>query len=157
MMLLPFVMSIIQGFEKSLFCLGASFSENFKTAKQKAAEEAIMLANDILCQKSLERIQNVSSQKRMRSQVDPVLSKRRFEYLRKITISTALTPQFGDIPLTQSLQILKLKPDDVNLCYLHSENDVGFVVRAVIKNFVGLSQYRQKYAHTQKSLLDPIC
>jgi len=154
--ILPFVMSVLFDKKCNLLCVGASFSTSILKAVEKARCEAIMLANDVISSKSIINITNKANQERMLSQKNGTLSLKRRNYLLNLTSRKINTNLQSEITLLQSLEILHLKNNDIYYCLLH-ESEYGYLARAVTKKLITLREYRRQFAHTEKSILDPIC
>lgn len=154
---LPFVMCVMHDRKCNFLCVGASFTNSIEHSREKSKAEAIMLAHNILNNKSIEHINNHSSRVRFISQSDPYLSIRRKKYLSMITNHQANSYRYEiDSDIERTLAVLNLQGDEMGYCILH-ESIHGNLVRAVSSKLILLQDYRKRFHGTERYTLDPIC
>lgn len=152
--LVPFVMAVAITSDGSCLTVGASFSGSWEFSMEKAKSETIMLINDVQKKASLDKIANLETKDRMKTQGDSNVSKSRYQYIKSICIK--FEPQkdkyFSSIDLLEKLDLCL---DDFQYCILY-ESDIGVVVRSYSDKIKILHHYRNIYKNTESYKLDPI-
>jgi hypothetical protein len=153
---IPFIMTSLHDEQCNIFCIGAAFSRSMEKSRSKARAEAIMLASDLLSNKTLAHLSNRNSQHRMLSQKNCGISLKRKEYVSSLTVEATENYTDVEFSLMDCLNILGFEENDVRYTMLH-ESEFGYLARAVSHKLTTLRKYREIYAGTERFDMDAVC
>jgi hypothetical protein len=150
---IPFVMAALSDAENNILTFGAAIKITFKEAMIKAEGEAIMLAHDFLTKKNYDYPNRQATCRRIKSQGDQGLIKKRKDKLSSLCQKNTSTFE-KEYSLEKILSHLGWQK---KLCYshLHKEEDIT-CIRVYSEQIESLLALRKKFKSTDKFLLDPI-
>ena len=155
---IPFIMSVLVDESKNIMCVGASMTDSFDTSIEKSYTESIMLMHSITQTNIiLGNVLSKSNRSRIMSQLNPLINKKRWQYLSDICITACKNYSYSLDKLLYSeyIDILKLN-SKIFYSVLHSDEQCGHIVRA-ISNIPNIDYFRKSHYNTENYILDPIC